>query len=552
MKTELLRAAQTVLSQAPSCRCWRFLGALRHLRMLAFAALIAAIATEQDSAAQEIGGAISMQQVLMPHIFAADIDRPSSSSTQNPFGDQEVNWSGVSGAWGSQYYSGAVPYLPNNKRTYRLQCRSAYVGVGQNPETGQGVSSHGTQFGVWIDDGLMVDHIPGPENLPPPQGPMRIRFKFHIKWSWSPADGNSWSLFAGARLTPTFDSNRGDGNLIGGGGVPVDGFYWTPLQDFGFGSWRWIRMNMAYFSSAGWNDPSSVSTRLKMTYADAEVVDGVGNVVDRSRWKLWRGLMPDSGNPLGIAGNEMESGLLLPSVALAPVTNLAATTATLNGTVNPNGFTTITRFEYGTTVGYGSNAEVTLSSADGETVQNATANLANLTPDTLYHYRLSATNAAGTSYTSDATFTTAALALIDWRQTFFGTSSDIGEAADFANPDGDAYMNLVEYALVLVPTAFSTGPEGGRFTYPEGDRLRIVFNRDPARHDVTIEVLAAGDLAGPWATIASSVHGTETTGPGYYGGDSAGPGLKTVEVRDLYNLNDPAHPTRFLRLRITR
>ena len=46
------------------------------------------------------------------------------------------------------------------------------------------------------------------------------------------------------------------------------------------------------------------------------------------------------------------------------------------------------------------------------------------------------------------------------------------------------------------------------------------------------------------------MNGAVTTGAGYYGGDSAGPGLQTVEVRDLYNVDDPAHPRRFLRLRV--
>ena len=54
---------------------------------------------------------------------------------------------------------------------------------------------------------------------------------------------------------------------------------------------------------------------------------------------------------------------------------------------------------------------------------------------------------------------------------------------------------------MLVPTTFSIGPVGGRFAYPEGGRLRIVFTRDPARHDVTIEVLATGDLDGPWTSL---------------------------------------------------
>ena len=64
-----------------------------------------------------------------------------------------------------------------------------------------------------------------------------------------------------------------------------------------------------------------------------------------------------------------------------------------------------------------------------------------------------------------------------------------------------------------------------------------------------IAVRAANSPAGPWTTVASSVLGAPTTGPGYVGGDSAGLGVKTVEVRDVENLAD--FPQRYLRLEIT-
>jgi uncharacterized delta-60 repeat protein len=120
------------------------------------------------------------------------------------------------------------------------------------------------------------------------------------------------------------------------------------------------------------------------------------------------------------------------------------------------------------------------------------------------------------------------------------------------NGDGDAFVNLAEYGLVLNPSTYSTGPAGGPHAYAEGRRLRMIFTRDPARNDVTIEAEVADDMAGPWTTVASSVLGAPTSGPGYFGGDSAGPGLKNVEVRDVVNVGDPAHPRRYLRLRVRR
>ena len=121
--------------------------------------------------------------------------------------------------------------------------------------------------------------------------------------------------------------------------------------------------------------------------------------------------------------------------------------------------------------------------------------------------------------------------------------------SDFDDVDGDGLAHLAEYALNLSPTIPSIAPPAERFAYADGERLRMFFTRDPARNDITIEAQAASDTAGPWSTIATSALGGVTTGPGYVGGDSAGAGLKTVEVRDTLNFSDA--PQRFLRLRVT-
>lgn len=124
-------------------------------------------------------------------------------------------------------------------------------------------------------------------------------------------------------------------------------------------------------------------------------------------------------------------------------------------------------------------------------------------------------------------------------------------AGDLADPDFDGLANITEYWLNLDPM----NPNGAPFAaathpYPEGDRLRVFLQRDPARNDVTIEVQAASDLAGPWATVAASILGAPFTGAGYFGGDSATPGVKTVEIRDTMNVTET--PRRFVRVRATR
>jgi subtilisin family serine protease len=76
------------------------------------------------------------------------------------------------------------------------------------------------------------------------------------------------------------------------------------------------------------------------------------------------------------------------------------------GTVNSRGLPTTAYYEYGTTVAYGMQ---TPAVSTGTTLPTATPfaqAIDGLSPNTTYHYRLLATNAAGTATGADATFTT--------------------------------------------------------------------------------------------------------------------------------------------------
>ena len=78
--------------------------------------------------------------------------------------------------------------------------------------------------------------------------------------------------------------------------------------------------------------------------------------------------------------------------------------ATLNGTVDPHGFSTTVYFQYGRTIGYGSRTPN--QTKTGTNYQNVTANISALSAHTTYHFRIVATNAVGTRYGGDRTFTT--------------------------------------------------------------------------------------------------------------------------------------------------
>jgi hypothetical protein len=97
--------------------------------------------------------------------------------------------------------------------------------------------------------------------------------------------------------------------------------------------------------------------------------------------------------------------------------------------VNPNG-TTVSdcHFDYGTTTSYGSTAPCASAPGSGESAVAVAASLGNLSPASTYHFRVSATNAAGTSTGSDQTFTTlAALPTPHWYSN--GTKVPLGAEA---------------------------------------------------------------------------------------------------------------------------
>jgi len=114
---------------------------------------------------------------------------------------------------------------------------------------------------------------------------------------------------------------------------------------------------------------------------------------------------------LTVYGNDMSFTTLpdLPLVVTSPATSVTSSGAVLNGSVNPNGVTANSTFEWGLTAAYGNTVNSVPNIVSGSGATPVTAALTGLLPNTTYHYRCTGTNVTGTAYGADLTFTTPAI-----------------------------------------------------------------------------------------------------------------------------------------------
>jgi hypothetical protein len=160
-----------------------------------------------------------------------------------------------------------------------------------------------------------------------------------------------------------------------------------------------------------------------------------------------------------------------PTVTTLAASSVTATSAQLNGTVNPNGASSTVYFEYGTNTTYGNiTTQTGVNSAE-----SFNAVLSGLSPSTTYHYRLDAHNTFGMSYGADATFTTTAWAPVPPTLISPGTGTSPGPVLATSTPTftWTAAGPASSYDLVIsqFPSGnrvFSTGVQGTSYQIPSG------------------------------------------------------------------------------------
>lgn len=180
-------------------------------------------------------------------------------------------------------------------------------------------------------------------------------------------------------------------------------------------------------------------------------------------------------------------------LAIAP-TSVTATTATLNGTVNPETFAVTAWIEYGTTTNYGASSTPVPMSA-GVSAVPLTVSLTGLQPFVTYHYRTVVSSSAGTFRSPDRAFsTTNAIA--------FNTANDVPISVDSFDPRGlppnitlgfapatGTVLKLVsQTGMHPVPGSFSGLPEGSVINVG-GVLLRISYVGGDG-NDITLTVVS--------------------------------------------------------------
>ena len=129
-----------------------------------------------------------------------------------------------------------------------------------------------------------------------------------------------------------------------------------------------------------------------------------------------------------------------PVVSTGGAKAVTATSATLAGTVNPNGQETSYDFEYGTSTAYGSTAPSSpIDAGAGTTNVSVSVPVSSLAPNTTYHYRLVATSPSGVTDGFDQTFTTKTVAVVS--APVVGTGGVSAVTATSATLAGTVYPN---------------------------------------------------------------------------------------------------------------
>jgi hypothetical protein len=192
-----------------------------------------------------------------------------------------------------------------------------------------------------------------------------------------------------------------------------------------------------------------------------------------------------------------------PAATTGAATNVAQSSATVAGTVNPNGTATSYSFQYGTSTSYGSSTPST-DAGSGSADAPVSANLTGLASSTAYHYRLVAVSSAGTTDGADQTFTTTTPPTVTT-----GTPSRITRSwagiSGVVNPEGQATTYYFRYGTTTAYGLQSSPQSAGSGTGPVGVHGDIYgLTADTTYHYQLVAQNAGGTSYGADQTLVTT------------------------------------------------
>jgi hypothetical protein len=225
----------------------------------------------------------------------------------------------------------------------------------------------------------------------------------------------------------------------------------------------------------------------------------------------------------------------LPSATTGAATSVGPGSATLNGSVGPNGSAATYYFEYGTTTSYGSTTSST-SAGSGTSTVAETASLTGLGAGTTYDFQLVVTNSNGTTDGGNLTFTTGSTPL-----------------PPPPLPPPPVTLTLTPVTVTLTPvtvTLMQGGPTSATVSYGagySGESLTVTN----ATGTVSYTEATSMDSADVVVSSRGSVSGAASLTPGTYevgGGDSDASGdtgtwsfyLKVVKASQSVTFTAPS------------
>ncbi|MDX6619041.1 MAG: virginiamycin lyase [Gaiellales bacterium] len=184
-------------------------------------------------------------------------------------------------------------------------------------------------------------------------------------------------------------------------------------------------------------------------------------------------------------GADIVGRLAGPGATTTAPAGITPTAATLTATIRPYLQATTSTFDWGTTTAYGASTAA-VSAGAGAVPVGVTGALAGLAPATTYHYRAVATNASGTTYGADQSFTTPAAApilapaapvLVAGEKLPPATRPVFGRSATIATLSGSVMVTLPGGSTPLPLDAASTVPVGTTIDATAGT-IRLTNVRD--------------------------------------------------------------------------